>query len=74
VAAGAALGGTPLAVAPPADSADRIINGNFIAEDFPAAADWLSMDDKYGSEHVADDMAVWSDDDSAPNYGAILRI
>jgi len=32
------------------------------------------MDDKYGSEHEADDMAVWSDDASAPNYGAILRI
>jgi len=74
VVAGAALGGTTRAVASPADAADRIVNGNFIAEDSQTAADWLSMDDKYGSEHEADDMAVWSDDDSAPNYGAILRI
>lgn len=32
------------------------------------------MDDKYGSEHQASDLAVWSDDVSAPNYGVILRV
>jgi hypothetical protein len=41
-------GGTTRPVAPPADSAERIVNGNFIAEDFQTAADWLSMDDKLG--------------------------
>jgi len=56
----------------PARAADLIVNGNFVAEDFQAASGWLGMDDKYGTASQADDLAVWSD--TAPNYGAILRV
>ena len=55
-----------------AAAAELSVNGNFVAEDFNAAAAWLGVDDKYGTASQADDLAVWSDE--APNYGAILRI
>jgi endoglucanase len=55
-----------------AAAGDLIVNGDFVAEDFNAAAGWLGIDDKYGTASQAHDMAVWSD--TAPNYGAILRI
>lgn len=61
-----------LGTAHTAAAAELIVNGNFVAEDFNAAAAWLGVDDKYGTASQADDIAVWSDE--APNYGAILRI
>lgn len=63
---------TALGTAQTAAAAELIVNGNFVAEDFNAAAAWLGVDDKYGTASQADDLAVWSDE--APNYGAILRI
>jgi len=64
--------GVALRTAQTAAAAELIVNGNFVAEDFNAAAAWLGVDDKYGTASQADDLAVWSDE--APNYGAILRI
>jgi hypothetical protein len=56
--AGAELGGTTPVATKPADAADLIVNGNFIAEDFQTAAGGQSMDDKYRSVHEAEDRAV----------------
>ncbi|HEU4577386.1 MAG TPA: glycoside hydrolase family 9 protein, partial [Polyangiaceae bacterium] len=71
-ASGAAALLAALGTADRAAAAELIVNGNFVAEDFNAAAAWLGVDDKYGTASQADDIAVWSDE--APNYGAILRI
>jgi hypothetical protein len=46
-----------LGTAHTAAAADLFVNGNFVAEDFNAAAAWLGVDDKYGTASQADDIA-----------------